>query len=80
MSTLQYVFLSLVMLTVALEAKEILRAQEGAPTTGRFVVSLDLDTSTERFEDLAAKIRIEAGNQNIHKVDGRYAKIITANL
>ena len=80
MSTLQYAFLSLVMLTVALEAKEILRAQEGVPATGRFIVSLDLDTPTDQFEDLATKIGIEAGDQNVHKIDGRYTKLITAKL
>ena len=80
MSTIKYVILSLVLLTVAIEAKKILRAQAGAAKTGKFVVALDLDTSDERFYKLVKKVSIEADDKEIQRVNGNYAKIITAKL
>ena len=71
----------LVTLIVAVEAKKILRAQEGAATTGNFIVKLSADTSSERFDDLAKHIESKAGDGRVHaKVDGKFAKIITARL
>ena len=80
MSTIQYMLLSLVLLIVAVEAKKILRAQEGAATTGNFMVTLDLDTPNERFDELVEMVGIHAADQKIHKINGHYAKIITAKL
>ena len=80
MSTFQYILLTLVIVAVAVDANKILRAQEGATTTGRFMVALDLDTPSERFDELAHKIGNEADDQKIHKLDGHYAKMITAKL
>ena len=80
MSTLQYVLLLLVLLTVAVEAKKILRAQAGATTTGEFMVVLDLDTSNERFDELIKMIGIQANDQKIHKVNGDFAKVISTKL
>ena len=71
----------LVTLIVAVEAKKILRAQEGAATTGNFIVKLSADTSSERFDDLVKHIESKAGDGRVHaKVDGKFAKIITARL
>ena len=80
MSTIQYMLLSLVLLTVAVEAKKILRAQEGAATTGKFMVALDIDTPDERFDELVEMVGIQANDQKIHRINGRFAKIITAKL
>ena len=81
MSTIQYMLLSLVLLIAAVEAKKILRAQEGAATTGRFIVKLSMDTSSERFNDLATQIEREADDRKVHgRVDGKFAKVITAKL
>ena len=64
-----------------MEAKKILRAQEGAATTGKFIVKLSADTSSERFDDLVKHIESEAGDGKVHaKVDGKFAKIISAKL
>ena len=82
MSTINYMILSLVIITVAVhvEAKKILRAQEGATKTGRFMVSLDLNAPNKRFDELVEKIGIQANDQKIRKINGRFAKIITAKL
>ena len=81
MSITQRVYFLLVALTVAVEAKKILRAQEGAATTGNFIVKLSVDTSSERFDNLVKQIiEREAGDGRVHaKVDGKFAKIITAS-
>ena len=81
MSITQRVYFLLVALTVAVEAKKILRAQEGVAITGNFIVKLSADTSSERFDDLVEHIEHEAGDGGVHaKVDGKFAKIITATL
>ena len=66
---------------MAVEAKKIIRAQAGAATTGNFIVKLSMDTSSERFNDLVKHIEREADDNKIHgRVDGRFAKIISARL
>ena len=80
MSTIKYVILSLAILTTAIEAKKILRAQEGATKTGKFMVSLDLDTPDERFDELAEMVGVHAADQDVKKLNGEIAKIITAAL
>ena len=71
----------LVTLIVAIEAKKILRAQEGADTTGKFIVKLSADTSSERFDDLVEYIESEAEDGRVHTmINGKFAKIITARL
>ena len=73
-------YLLLVTLIVAIEAKKILRAQEGADTTGNFIVKLSADTSSERFDDLVDYIDSEA-EDGVHTiVNEKFAKIITARL
>ena len=50
-----YTFLLLVVVTVAVNAKEIIRAQAGVATTGNFIVKLSADTSSERFDNLVKR-------------------------
>ena len=81
MSILQYVFSLLVVLTVAIEAKKILRAQAGAATTGNFMVVLDKGVSSERFRQLVQLVGGNAEDQKVYsQVDGMFAKVITAKL
>ena len=66
---------------MAIEAKKILRAQEGAATTGNFIVKLSANTSSGRFDDLVKHIESEADDGKVRtKVDGKFAKIISARL
>ena len=73
--------LLLATLAMVMETKEIIRAQEGATTTGKFIIKLSRDTSTERFNDLVDYVERESEDSQIYrKVNGNFTKIITARL
>ena len=73
--------LLLATLAVVMETKEIIRAQEGATTTGKFIIKLSRDTSTERFNNLVDYVEHKSEDSKIYrKVYGKFTKIITARI
>ena len=76
MSISKYAFF-LVILTVAVKAKIILRAESGADTTGNYVVKLSHDTSSEQFHEFVEYIEGKSSENIPVEVDGKY---ITARL
>ena len=73
--------LLLATLAMVMETKEIIRAQEGATTTGKFIIKLSRDTSTERFNNLVDYVEHKSEDSKIYrKVYGKFTKIITARI
>ena len=58
----------------------VIRAAPGTETTGQYMVVLAPDTSHERFEAIAEKIRTTSLSSDIYKIEGPFAKMIVAQL
>ena len=73
--------LILVLLLVnAAQTRRIIRAAPGIETIGQYIVVLTPDTNHERFEVIADKVQSQSLSFEIHKIEGRFAKVIVGKL
>ena len=79
--TRQCQFLILVLLfTVGVQTRRVIRAAPGIQTTGQYMVVLTPDISHERFEAIAEIVQTQSLSSEIHKIEGPFAKIFVATL
>ena len=61
------------------EARDIVRAAPGELKTGNYIIALSEGTNQSRFDDIVEEV-ISTGSIIYSKVNGDFAKIISANL
>ena len=57
----------LLLFVAAVQTRRVIRAAPGIETTGQYMVVLTPDTSHERFEAIAEKVRTQSLSSEIHK-------------
>ena len=72
--------LILVLLATAVQTRRVIRAAPGIETTGQYIVVLTPETSHERFEAIAEKVRTQSLSSEIQKIYGLFAKMLVARL
>ena len=81
LSTRTYLTLILAFLFAAGgQARRVIRAAPGIETTGRYIIVLRPETSHERFEAIAEKVKSESLISDIHTVEGPFAKMIVTKI
>ena len=74
---LVFIFL---LFAAAVQTRRIIRAAPGIETTGQYMVVLTPDTSHERFEAIADKVKTKSLSSDIHKIEGLFAKMVVTQL
>ena len=62
----QVLIIALLLITMV-QTRRVIRAAPGIETTGQYMVVLTPDTSHERFEAIAEKVRTQSLSSEIHK-------------
>ena len=74
------VLILVLLCSVVVQTRRVIRAAPGTETTGQYMVVLATDTSHERFEAIAEEVRSHFLSSKIKKIEGIFAKIIVAKL
>ena len=62
------------------QTRQVILVAPGIKTTGQYMVVLTPDTSHERFEAIAEKVQSQSLSSEIHKKEGKFAKMIVTKL
>ena len=74
------VLILLLLFSVVVQTRRVIRAAPGTPTTGQYMVVLSPETSHERFEVIAEKVKSQSLNSEINKIEVPFAKMIVTKL
>ena len=74
------VLVIVLLFSVAVQTRRVIRAAPGSDTTGQYIVVLRTDTSHERFESIAENIKSHALDSDFQKIEVPFAKMIVTKL
>ena len=74
------VLILVLLFSVVVQTRRVIRAAPGIETTGYYMVALTPDISHKTFEAIAERIRTQSLNSEIHKIEGPVAKVIVTKL
>ena len=74
------VLILVLLFSVVVQTRRVIRATPGIKTTGQYMVALTPDTSHDMFEAIAEKVRTQSLSSEIHKIEGQFAKVIVTKL
>ena len=80
LTRLGQVLILVLLFSGVVQTRRVIRATPGIETTGQYMVALTPDTSHERFEAIAEKVRTQSLSSEIHKIEGPFAKVIVTKL
>ena len=70
----------ILLFSVVVQTRRVIRAAPGIPTTGQYMVVLANDTSHERFEAIAEEVQSNSLSSKIQKIEGPFTKMIVAKF
>ena len=74
------VLILVVLLAAEVLTRRVIRPAPGIETTGHYMVVLTTETSHERFEAIAEKVRTHSLSSEIHKIESPFAKMVVTKL
>ena len=75
-----HVLILILLFSVVVQTRRVIRAAPGIPTTGQYMVVLATDTSHERFEAIAEEVQTHSLSSKIQTIEGPFTKMIVAKL